>query len=156
LKTAIINQQTNYKWEKGDESLIRKAVNQVGKMCKMPPTTEVNVVILDANDIREFNYVYRGMDETTDVLSFAINERSDDEPEYENPEADNMLGDILICLERACSQAKEYGHSLQRELAFLTVHGMLHLLGFDHEDDNERALMRSLEEKAMEGLGLTR
>ncbi|NLB18079.1 MAG: rRNA maturation RNase YbeY [Syntrophomonadaceae bacterium] len=156
MKTAIINQQTNYKWGESEESLIRKAVNQVGKMCKVPPTTEVNVVILDANDIREFNYVYRGMDKTTDVLSFAINERSDDEPEYEIPEADNMLGDILICMERAFSQAEEYGHSLQRELAYLTVHGMLHLLGHDHEDDNEGGLMRSLEEKAMEGLGLIR
>jgi len=156
LRIAIVNQQTAHKWDKTYGPLIRKAVNQVGKMCCLPAASEVNVVILDANDIREFNYIYRGMDKPTDVLSFAITEVRDDEPHYENPEPDNMLGDILICLEMAVRQAEEYGHSIQRELAFLTVHGMLHLLGYDHEEENERTLMRSLEEKVMEGLGLSR
>ncbi len=154
MRIAIVNQQTSRKWEKSFEPLLRKAVDQVGKMCRLPSASEVNVVIMDANDIREFNYIYRGIDEVTDVLSFAITEVSHDEPEYKCPEPDNMLGDILICLDRAFAQADEYGHSPQREIAFLTVHGMLHLLGYDHEEENERVLMRSLEEKAMENLGL--
>ncbi len=156
IKIAIINQQTDYDWEKSYRSLVRKAVNQIGKLCNVPASSEVNVVIVDAQAIREFNSVYRGIDKETDVLSFAINEIGDEEPAYESPEPDNMLGDILICMERAYSQAQEYGHTLERELAFLTVHGMLHLLGYEHENDNEKMLMRSLEEKAMEGLGLVR
>lgn len=156
MRIAVVNQQTVCKWEKSYEPLIRKAISQVGKMCRLAAACEVNVVILDANDIQEFNYMYRGRDQVTDVLSFAITEIRDDEPEYESPEPDNMLGDILICMERAFNQAEEYGHTPQRELAFLTVHGMLHLLGYDHEEENERVLMRSLEDKVMEGLGLPR
>ncbi|MGI6550017.1 MAG: rRNA maturation RNase YbeY [Syntrophomonadales bacterium] len=156
MKTAIVNQQTACKWQKSNEPLIRKAINQVGKMCRLAAASEVNVVIVDTNDIREFNYVYRGMDQVTDVLSFAITETRDDEPDYESPETDYMLGDILICMERVLAQAQEYGHSPQRELVYLTVHGMLHLLGYDHEEENERVLMRSMEEKVMESLGLLR
>lgn len=156
MKIAVVNQQTACKWDKSYEPLIRKAINQVGRMCRLAANCEVNVVIVDASDIREFNYVYRGKDQVTDVLSFAIKETHDDEPEYESPEPDNMLGDILICMERVLAQAAEYGHTPQRELAFLTVHGMLHLLGYDHEEENERVLMRSLEDKLMESLGLLR
>ena len=156
MKIAVVNQQTACKWDKSYEPLIRKAIKQVGRMCRPAAASEVNVVVVDARDIREFNYVYRGKDQVTDVLSFAITETRDDEPLYESPEPDNMLGDILICMERVLAQAEEYGHTLQRELAFLTVHGMLHLLGYDHEDENERLLMRSLEDKLMQGLGLPR
>lgn len=156
MKIAVVNQQTACKWEKSYEPLIRKAINQVDKMCRLPANSEVNVVIVDVNDMREFNCIYRGKDQPTDVLSFAITEMHDDEPEYENPEPDNMLGDILICIERALAQAEEYGHTPQRELAFLTVHGMLHLLGYDHDEENERVVMRSLEDKLMEGLDLPR
>ncbi|MGE5543741.1 MAG: rRNA maturation RNase YbeY [Bacillota bacterium] len=156
MKIAVVNQQTTCKWEKSYEPLIRKALNQVGKMCRLAADCEVNVVIVDASDIREFNYIYRGKDQVTDVLSFAMTETHHDEPEYENPEPDNMLGDIIICMERVLAQAEEYGHTPQRELAYLTVHGMLHLLGYDHEEENERVLMRSLEDKLMKGLGLPR
>ncbi len=156
MKIAIVNQQTTCKWEKSYGPLIRKAINQVGKMCRLAAASEVNVVIVDASDMREFNYVYRGKDQVTDVLSFAMKEIGDNEPDYESPEPDHMLGDILICMERVVAQAEEYGHSPQRELAFLAVHGMLHLLGYDHEEENERVLMRTLEDKLMEGLGLLR
>jgi probable rRNA maturation factor len=96
------------------------------------------------------------MDKPTDVLSFAITETRDDEPFYESPGDDHMLGDILICLDVAVNQAVDLGHSVERELVFLTVHGMLHLLGYDHEEEGERQLMRSLEDKIMEDLGLPR
>ena len=114
------------------------------------------MVIVDADEIKELNRVYRGEDKVTDVLSFGMTERHEDEPEYEVPEPDNMLGDIVICMEKVLAQAQEYGHSPERELAYLTVHGVLHLLGYDHEDESERTLMRSMEDKLMEGLDLKR
>lgn len=135
---------------------MRKAVNQVGKMRKLPDESEVNVVVVDSQYIQELNYVYRGMDRPTDVLSFSMTEINDEEPSYESPEQDHMLGDIVICLELAIEQANEYNHSCERELAYLTVHGMLHLLGYDHEEEGEQTLMRSLEEKVMEALSLKR
>lgn len=156
MKISIVNQQTTNKWDKGWESLIRKTVNHIGKMRKLATATEVNVVMVDSQYIRELNFIYRGIDQSTDVLSFAMRETADAEPDYEVMEPDNMLGDIVICLDIAQAQAEEYGHPLDRELAYLTVHGMLHLLGYDHEEEGERQLMRALEEKILEGLGLTR
>lgn len=156
MKISIVNQQTDHKWDKSWEALIRKALSHIGKLRKMPAQTEVNIVVVDKHYIRELNYVYRGMDKPTDVLSFAITETRDDEPFYESPGDDYMLGDILICLDVAVNQATDLGHSVERELVFLTVHGMLHLLGYDHEEEGERQLMRSLEDKIMEDLGLPR
>lgn len=156
MKVAVSNRQTACKWEDTYESLIRKAVDQVGRMCRLSPDCEVNVVIVDADDIKELNCVYRGEDRVTDVLSFGMMEMHEDEPEYEIPEPDNMLGDIVICMEKVLAQSEEYGHTPQRELAYLTVHGMLHLLGYNHEDESERTLMRSMEDKLMEGLNLQR
>lgn len=156
MRVAVINQQTACKWEDDYERLIHRAVDEVGRMCRLAPDCEVSVVIVDADEIRELNRVYRGEDKVTDVLSFGMMEKHEDEPEYEVPEPDNMLGDIVICMEKVLAQAQEYGHSPERELAYLTVHGMLHLLGYDHEDESERSLMRSMEDKLMEGLSLQR
>lgn len=156
MRISITNQQTNNKWDRNWESVMRKAVSQLGKMRGLSPATEVNLVIVDSVYIQELNYIYRGIDNPTDVLSFAITETREEEPYYEMPEPDNMLGDIVICLEVAMRQGEEYGHGIERELAFLTVHGMLHLLGYDHEEEGERTLMQSLEKKALEGLGLGR
>ncbi|MGE5403918.1 MAG: rRNA maturation RNase YbeY [Candidatus Saccharibacteria bacterium] len=156
MRISVVNQQTDHKWNKSWDSLIRKAVNYIGKLRKLPAPTEVNLIIVDKAYIQELNYIYRRIDNPTDVLSFSMNEIRDEEPHYEAPEEDHMMGDIVICLDIALSQAEEYGHSVERELVFLTVHGMLHLLGYDHEEEGERALMRSLEDKIMDGLGLAR
>ncbi|MGE5371654.1 MAG: rRNA maturation RNase YbeY [Solirubrobacterales bacterium] len=156
MRISIVNQQTTHKWDKAWETLIRKSLNHVGKLRKLPPGMEVNVVLVDGHYIQELNYIYRGVDRPTDVLSFAITETGEAEPDYEMPEPDKMLGDIVICLDIAQNQAADYGHSIERELAFLSVHGMLHLLGYDHEEEGERQLMRSLEDKIMEEIGLSR
>lgn len=156
MRVAVVNQQTSYKWDKKWESLIRKAVNQVAKLRKLPANTEVNVVVVDSRYIQELNYLYRGVDQPTDVLSFSMSETREEEPYYDPPETENVLGDIVICIDKVLSQAQEYGHSVEREWAYLTVHGMLHLLGYDHEEEGERTLMRSLEEKIMDSLGLKR
>jgi probable rRNA maturation factor len=116
--------------------------------------TEVSVVFADDEYIRELNRQFRGKDCPTDVLSFALNEG--DEPEiYDGPE-ETLLGDIVISLETAIRQAEDYGHSLERELAYLTVHGILHLMGYDHETEETKARMRRQEEQILAQLGISR
>ncbi|GGF78256.1 endoribonuclease YbeY [Paenibacillus albidus] len=125
---------------------------------------EVALTFVDNERIHELNREYRGIDRPTDVLSFAMNETGEDEPEiiYELEEGEeladlpDMLGDIIISVTRAQEQALEYGHSLERELGFLFVHGFLHLLGYDHQDEAAEAEMMSKQESVLAQVGLTR
>lgn len=114
---------------------------------------ELSVTLTDNQHIHIINRQYRGVDRPTDVISFALNES--DEPEVQDAEV-NILGDIIISLERAAEQAKEYGHSYRREVAFLTVHGLLHLLGYDHMEEAERLEMEEEQRVVMEALGIGR
>lgn len=121
----------------------------------------VDVTIVDDENIRALNAEYRDKDAVTDVLSFPMYEfyngapREDLEPDPESGRV--MLGDMILNYDRARQQAAEFGHSAARECGFLTVHSVLHLLGFDHErDEEDRALMRGEEEAVLSGLGLTR
>ena len=120
-----------------------------------PAAAEVSLTLVDDARIHELNREYRGVDRPTDVLSFALTEEDEDEPEIVGY-ADDVLGDIVISVERAVAQAEEYGHSLEREIVFLAVHGTLHLLGYDHVSDPERQLMRQKEEEVMAAIGLRR
>ena len=108
-----------------------------------------NIIIVAEKTIREINKTYRGKDNVTDVISFAL---EDDETfiktEY------RVLGDIYICLNKARSQAKEYGHSFLRELSFLTVHGLLHLLGYDHMEKEDEEVMFNLQEMILNEYGI--
>lgn len=115
---------------------------------------EVSVTFTDNAHIRELNAAYRGKDAATDVLSFAL--REGEEPEIVDGPPVEALGDIIISVERAAEQAAEYGHSLEREMAFLTTHGMLHLLGYDHIEEAERVEMRKEEEYVLQLLGISR
>ena len=115
----------------------------------------VSVTFTDNEGIRDLNRQYRNMDKPTDVLSFPlIDFAGGDEPPVDEPQA--MLGDIVLSLEQAAAQAEEFGHSFEREAAFLTVHSMLHLLGYDHvngeEEDRE---MRQRQREILEGMGLS-
>ena len=92
-----------------------------------PHESEVSIVLVDNNYIRELNSTYRGYDSPTDVLSFCLHDEGSAE------EGDNILGDVIISVEKAKEQAINFAHSLQREVAFLVVHGILHLVGYDHE-----------------------
>lgn len=114
---------------------------------------EVSVTLTDNEYIRGINKKYRGIDAATDVLSFALNES--DEPQISNA-AVNALGDILISVPRAEEQAKDFGHSMKRELSFLTVHGMLHLLGYDHIEEEDRLEMEAEQRLVMEVLNIPR
>lgn len=136
--------------------LVRRAIEatldheQYGNAC------EVSVTFTDDASIHELNKKFRGVDRPTDVLSFPL---FDYEGESEEPPVDEllgMLGDVVISLETAARQAEEFGHSFEREVAFLTVHSMLHLLGYDHETgDEDEAEMRAKQREIMERLGLT-
>ncbi|AZS14463.1 rRNA maturation RNase YbeY [Paenibacillus lutimineralis] len=127
---------------------------------------EVALTFVDDENIHELNRTYRGIDRPTDVLSFAMQESLDDELEivYEvdADEADQLdamtdvLGDIIISVERAQQQGEDYGHSLNREIGFLFVHGFLHLLGYDHQDEVSEAEMMGKQEAALSQVGLLR
>lgn len=122
------------------------------------PGAEVSVVVTDDDEIRALNRTYRGIDSATDVLSFPLEAL---EPGRPGPGADDTgmprhLGDIVISGERALAQAAEYGHSARRELAYLAVHGVLHLLGYTHDEESERQRMRQREEAILGSLGIER
>ena len=135
------------------EENVRAAAEKAAELYGVP-TAEVSITLTDNAYIHELNRQYRKIDRPTDVLSFALNEGV--EPEVKDGPAINVLGDIIISVERAQEQAADYGHSLRREMAFLTVHGMLHLLGYDHMEEAERAEMQREEKYGMEQLGIPR
>ncbi|MFC2342600.1 MAG: rRNA maturation RNase YbeY [Negativicutes bacterium] len=134
-------------------AVVKLAVEKVGEMYGVS-TGEVSVTLTDDAYIQKLNQQYRQMDRPTDVLSFALNEGV--EPEIAGGPDINVLGDIVLSVERAKAQAAEYGHSLRREIAFLTVHGMLHLLGYDHIEEAERQKMEQEQKMVMEALGISR
>ncbi|HEX3011109.1 MAG TPA: rRNA maturation RNase YbeY [Syntrophomonadaceae bacterium] len=150
METMIINQQNKVNYTKDLQQVILNVVNTTAKQVKLPKNSEVSILLVDNGYIQELNFIYRKLNAPTDVLSFAMNELADDEPEYDNTEEVNVLGDIVISLEQAEAQSLDYGHSLSRELGYLVVHGMLHLIGYDHETEEEARGMRNLEEKIMQ------
>ncbi len=115
---------------------------------------EVSITLTNNAYIHELNRDYRGIDRPTDVLSFALNES--EEPDIADGPDVNILGDLIISVERAEEQAADYGHSVRREMAFLTVHGMLHLLGYDHMEEADRLEMEAEQRFVMEKLGIPR
>ena len=154
-KVYITNKQNVVKVPSGLRILIRRSCHAVLEFEKLEESAEISVTFVDNEQIAELNAQYRNKPQPTDVLSFPLGENN----VYDrNPETGAvLLGDIVISLERAVEQAKLYGHSLQREVAFLTVHSMFHLLGYDHEGGGLEAVrMREKEEAALIQLGLPR
>lgn len=117
--------------------------------------SEASIILVDNSYIQELNSQYRGLDQPTDVLSFAMTEGSG-MPGQASEGIPELLGDIFISVERARDQAAEYGHSFERELCFLAVHGLLHLLGFDHQTEEETQAMRTAEEEVLAAFELGR
>lgn len=136
------------------EQIVRAVLNKTAEAYEIEPQTEVSVVLSDDEYIHQLNRHYRGKDCPTDVLSFALNEG--EEPEIIGKPEEILLGDIIISIETAARQAEEYGHNLERELAYLTVHGILHLLGYDHMTKDEKQEMRQEEEYILSFLGINR
>lgn len=114
---------------------------------------EVAVSFVDENEIQAINKAYRNKDAVTDVISFALEEGEDD---FEMPDEPRVLGDIIICVKRALEQAEEYGHSFERELGFLSLHGLLHLLGYDHMNESDEARMFGRQDEILNAFGLRR
>ena len=130
-KVLITNEQNAVKVPSGLRILIRRSCNAVLEYEKFDGPAEISVTFVDNARIHELNKQYRDKDATTDVLSFPMAENGEYDIDEDN--GCKILGDIVISMERAMEQAELYGHSLQREVAYLTVHSMLHLLGYDHE-----------------------
>ena len=117
---------------------------------------EVSVSFVSSDKIRELNRDYRDVDSVTDVLSFPQFETVDELIESEEDTGVAELGDVVICMDRAKSQAEEFGHPLKREVIYLFVHSILHLLGYDHMEEDAKKIMRAREEETMEKLGIVR
>lgn len=123
---------------------------------QVPDGAEVSISFVDNEQIRIINRDYRGKDQPTDVISFALEEMGEGEIEIIGADIPPVLGDIIISVPKAKEQATEYGHSLMRELGFLAVHGFLHLLGYDHETEEEEKEMFAKQEQILEKYGLKR
>ena len=154
-KVLITNSQKAVKVPSGLRILIRRACNAVLEYEHFDEPAEISVTFVDNAAIAELNNQYRNKPMPTDVLSFPLGENGIYDVDENN--GCKMLGDIVISMERAQEQATLYGHPLQREVAFLTVHSMLHLLGYDHETSPlEERKMREKEEKVLGELGISR
>ena len=155
LKVVISNTQKKTVIPTGIRMLVRRCCNAVLILEQIGGRIEVDVTFVDNEQICTLNKQYRDIDTHTDVLSFPMVDNGD--YSAPNPEEFLLLGDIVISVEKAVEQAEVYGHSLRREVAFLTVHSMFHLLGYDHEVSGMEAVrMREKEERVLNQLGLSR
>lgn len=134
-------------WEKVVETVLAKAA----EIHQIDEQAEISVLLCDDEYIHALNREYRNIDRPTDVLSFALNEG-----EQSAVEEMGMLGDIIVSVDKVVEQAAEYGHSEKRELAYLTVHGFLHIIGYDHMTDEEKEEMRAAEEEVLQALAIGR
>ncbi|MDO5381851.1 MAG: rRNA maturation RNase YbeY [Eubacteriales bacterium] len=168
--TINIEYETEKTLDLDYESIINDVVNEAVDYEKCPYEVEVNVTLTDNTSIHEINKEYRDVDAPTDVLSFpmidyenpsdfdALSEEFENNTEdYFNPDTGElMLGDIVISVEKILEQAELYGHTPKRELAFLVAHSMMHLFGYDHMEDEERAVMEDKQKEVLNNLGITR
>ena len=163
--TLLFEEEGSLKLSLPCEELAVKVIEMALDYAKCPYEAEVNLLLTMNDEIQEMNRNFRGIDRATDVLSFPMVDYEtagsfsflEDALEYFNPESGElMLGDIVISKEKVVSQAEEYGHSTEREFSFLFAHSMLHLLGYDHMEPDEAAVMEAKQAKALEDLGITR
>lgn len=153
VKVMISDRQKEVKVPTGIRLLIRRSCHAVLEMEGFDKPAEVSVSFIDNEEIRKLNKEFRDKDAVTDVLSFPNSDKG--EYDINNDTGCYMLGDIVISVAKAMEQAERYGHSLRREISYLTVHSMLHLLGYDHEAGGlEQVRMREKEESVLTKLGL--
>lgn len=163
LQLAWSNEQSEYEIQESLITLLESALQKAGE-AEGVMDGEVALTFVDDEQIHELNRDYRGIDRPTDVLSFAMNDTIDDELEIvyaleegeEMEEVPEVLGDIIISIPRAKLQSEEFGHSLEREIGFLFVHGFLHLLGYDHQDQAAEDEMIGKQEAVLVQVGLNR
>ena len=164
--SSYVENETGTDFGLAIEEIMDRVMEAVLEEEGCPYEAQVNLLITDDEGIREFNRRLREVDLPTDVLSFPMilfekeadfSVVEEDEADFFDPDSGElMLGDIMISVDKAEEQADLYGHSLERELAFLTAHSMLHLFGYDHMDEAERAVMERKQEEILENRGYTR
>ncbi|WMJ88050.1 rRNA maturation RNase YbeY [Anaerocolumna sp. MB42-C2] len=164
--TLNIEYETEIKLDFDYESIIEKVVKKSLDREKCPYEVELNVILTGNQEMKEINKEYRNIDTPTDVLSFPMIDYEtpadfsgleEEEDNYFNPETGELLlGDIIISVEKVMEQAKQYGHSLKRELAFLTAHSMMHLFGYDHMEEEERIIMEEKQKNVLDELQIYR
>ena len=152
IRVVITNKQKTVKIPTGIRMLVRRCCNAVLQMEKFEGPAEISVTFTDNKGIKELNSQYRNKDIETDVLSFPMGENGVYDTDMDT--GAKILGDVVISMEKARDQAELFGHSLQREVGYLTAHSVLHLLGYDHMENLEKVRMREKEELVMEQLGL--
>lgn len=158
MSLILQNRQKELPLEKETRALLRQAAKMTLTRAGQLPfrKAEISLLLTDNDDIKELNHKYRAIDKATDVLSFPLVEDwTAFMTQAENDET-VLLGDIIISGEKAIEQAKEYRHSWERELAFLFVHGLLHLLGYDHLEKKDEEIMCKMQEEILAELGLVR
>lgn len=143
--------------------LIETVIIAAAKKLELKDNFEVSATIVDNERIHEINREYRSIDRPTDVISFAIEDNDEDdfeiffdEMDEEDLQLPRLLGDLFISIDKVKEQSDEFGHSFERELGFLTVHGFLHLNGYDHQTDEEEKIMSALQDEILEEIGLER
>jgi probable rRNA maturation factor len=157
----IENEQVSVDIDPNHFELLKKTVDACLSVEGISTGCEINILLTDDKTIRKFNNKYRNIDSPTDVISFPMADMKDgkiinEEGDYNIDEGLLLLGDIVISAETALKQAEQYGHLFERELAFLAAHGVYHLLGYDHEKNDEESVMVSKQEEALKKLGLQR
>ena len=141
------------------EEIIKRVIEQCFKEERIENSKlYISITLTNPEHIHEINKQYRNVDRATDVLSFPMFEKEELDEKIKNNdfEHEDVLGDIVISIEKVEEQAKEYGHSFEREFAYMLVHGFYHLMGYDHIEDNDKVIMRKKEEKVLNKLGITR
>lgn len=164
MTLMIDNRQDKYD-VKEIEEVVKSVVNKSIEYENIKKDCQVSVIFVDNDQIRDINREYRNIDSSTDVLSFPMLEYDEgrcpgdvinDALDIDIDTGELVLGDIAISLERAYEQSIDYGHSFKREVAYLTVHGMMHLFGYDHEEDEDKRIMREREEGVLKLLSIER
>ncbi len=157
MRIIIDNSQEKIDLTKKMENVIKKSINSTLKSENFTKRAEVTIILVDNEQIQEINREHRKIDKPTDVLSFPMldfDTENDDLYNYDRGYL--MLGDIILSLEKAQEQSFEYGHEFIREVGFLCVHSTLHLLGYDHDNEENTKIMREKEEQILEGINLVR
>ncbi|KUO73830.1 MAG: rRNA maturation RNase YbeY [Clostridia bacterium BRH_c25] len=161
MSVLIDNRQEKIKVDEALEALVVQVVDKVLSFEECGEEYEVSISFVNNEEIRSLNKEYRGIDKETDVLSFPMvdfteAELEEDDEDVEYIDEEIALGDIVISMEKALEQSEEYGHSFDRELAFLLVHGILHLLGYDHEDGASEGEVFEKQEEILKQMGIMR
>ena len=146
-----------------EDALYENIINKVLQQCfevenMLDSKLYINIILTTPSHIRDFNKQYRNIDKETDVLSFPIFEKDEIKEKIKNKDFANIdiLGDMVISIEKVKEQAEEYGHSFERELAYMVVHSFYHLMGYDHIKEEDKSIMRQKEENILEKINLSR